>query len=153
MQGYEPNSVGVSFGNGYGWDRPCTFLDDDIFVIAVENKSAELAEDYPSLQFYRLSDKKPQQLWIEPFQERDCTIFSTNAKTGKFEGRLWYRKNERQLIALSETGAFVLNDEGEIKGSNTRVIYSDKEEWQYSPAQHQFYRWNPEIETVEIIKV
>jgi hypothetical protein len=168
LKEYEPAGRNIDFGGGYNWDRPCAFIDNDLFVIAADtgggmddNPSPPGGEGkgnsvYGPLMFYRLSAEGE---YIRCEKEVPCEAFAVN-KYGEVSGELYY--DGERLVALSGRGAFALTLEGEtirheaeirFSGYTTHTDfgsrYAPEPGWQYSPEHRLFYRYSPEKRLVE----
>lgn len=53
LTGYEPTSIPVATAFGYNWDRPCTFIDDRTFVLALDDSVDTLDEGEAATYRYR----------------------------------------------------------------------------------------------------
>jgi hypothetical protein len=174
---FETGNIAVNLhsnSSNYNWDRPCTFINNDLFVVAVDDaaKADNLEEDeketyeYKQLAFFNLSDA-PQgnnydyQHWINPCNQVSCTAFPVN-EYGEVKGRLYYDEKNKYLVALTADGAFAVNLTGEIIARLPEIIcadvqmhgdfgsqYREQIGWDYSPKYHVFYTWQEGIGIVE----
>jgi hypothetical protein len=123
----EKTACTLDFQGGYNWDRPCTFITDDIFVIAADDKTADLGtpaevegrssppgeEEKPSykyhqLLFYRLSDAKQDvRLLKYPADSADST--EPEEIKPRYRGYL-------EPFKTLDTDIFDINEYGEVKG-------------------------------------
>jgi hypothetical protein len=53
LTGYEPTGISVSTTFGYNWDRPCAFIDDRTFVLALDDSMDTLDSDEAADYRYR----------------------------------------------------------------------------------------------------
>ena len=163
---YELCSFGIEYANGYNWDRPCTFIDNNIFVIAADDHTKELDEEelkeyeYRQLQFYKLDDINGNE-WLKSFKSLKTDIFECDPVYGEVKGELYFDRKLNKLAALNDNGAYLITLEGEITEKIPGISYnseSDKTEnrfrnakrWKYTPEHHFFYRFSAEENTVEI---
>jgi hypothetical protein len=160
----------VCVTGGYNWDRPCAFIDNDLFVIATDTGAG--MDDEPSpplaggekkespacapLMFYRLSSRGED---IPCEKEAPCEAFDVD-KYGEVSGELHY--DGERLVALSGRGALALTLEGETIRHDGEIRftaytshtdfgshYAPEPGWQYSPEHRVFYRYSPEQGGVE----
>jgi hypothetical protein len=141
------------------WDRPCTFIDDDSFVIATDQKNYEAdgadEEDYEilngaKLAFYRMSDSEPTKRdwkYLPHYKLIHIDLFGGEEAYGK----LYYDKQADMLIALGEAGVYAVTLDGEIKWHDPNIkgacqnpvwMKYQKPSWQYSPEHRFFYNYD-----------
>ena len=166
---YELCSFGIEYANGYNWDRPCTFIDNDTFVIIADDHTKELDEEelkeyeYRQLQFYRLNDITDDK-WLKSFKTIKTDIFECDPVYGEVNGELYFDKKLNKLVALNDRGAYLVTLEGEITEKIPDIKYdsaSDKKEdifrnakrWKYSSEHHFFYRFSATENTVKIKEI
>ena len=165
--------VANTYPSGYNWDRPYTFIDNNVFAVAVDDarKADELDEDekktyeYKQLVFFNLTDKYQESAygyrWIEPYKQVFCTVFPTN-NYGEVKGKLYYDEVSGNLVALTPSGAYAINLNGEILAHLPEIVFTDVQShgdfgsqygqqigWDYSPKHHVFYTWQSGIGVVE----
>lgn len=160
----------LGLGSGYNWDRPCAFIDNNTFVVALDDtkKSGELdEEDSQNYEYYQLAFFKTdaevhsneyEHRWIEPYRKIKCTAFTPD-NDGEVTGKLYYDKMSEQIIAITQDqGAFVISMDGniienipDIIAAQTGVFKSNESEigWDYSPSHSVFYTWMDGIGIVE----
>ena len=160
---FESCNILTSSWSGYNWDRPCTFIDDDLFVIVLDDalnagnleKEEEADYTYKQLAFYRLSDIEHRRSshgcnWIDPFEKVVCTAFKPDEEYGEVDGLLYYDREGHYLVAINRDGAFAVSLTGEILACmpeitfDARVSFSGYEKsarWDYSPEHLVFYAW------------
>lgn len=160
------------FSSGYNWDRPCAFIDNNTFVVALDDakKSGVLDEDeedsqndeYHQLVFFKTNTEictnKYKHRWIEPYRKVKCDAFTPD-ECGEVTGKLYYDKENDHLIAITkDRGAFIISMDGniiknipDIKSAQTRVFNSDETKigWDYSSAHNIFYTWQDGVGVVE----
>ncbi len=163
LTGYEPTSIPVATAFGYNWDRPCVFIDDRTFVLALDDSVDTLDEDeaatytYRQLAFFQIPDlPSPERTdrWLEPSSLVDCDVFPRN-QYGEVRGELHYDTESGCLVALTDAdGSFLVSLDGEVTArmpglSLARVpshgdvgsTYSGPGGWSYAPPHRVFYRW------------
>ena len=159
---FELCNILTSSYSGYNWDRPCTFIDDDLFVIVFDDalkvgnieKEEEADYIYKQLAFYRLSDsgrrmKTHGRNWIDPFETVVCTAYKPNDEYGEVDGLLYYDRAGSYLVAINRAGAFAVSLTGEILAhmpdiTAARVAFCEYKKsvrWDYSPVHRVFYAW------------
>lgn len=177
---YDPSAVGIDYSpvSGYNWGRPCTFIDDDLFVVAVDDHTPELDEEdlaeycYKQLWFYRLSDITNQQ-W-QPVEERspksaiisckqmNCQLLDTGPY-GEVYGQLYYDPAYQLLIGIGENSVRAATLDGQICLNRPEIANPGKNQhadigsshyvpggrWIYHPQQHLFYRYNQQMGLIE----
>ena len=165
LQHYELSSAGADYGNGYNWDRPCTFIDNDMFVIATDDNTDNLDDEelkdyrYQQLWFYRLSDMpepgNPVQRWLPCHKKIASDIFFADSYK-EVKGMLYYDDTHRCLVAISGNGAHAVALDGRIIGTDSRLksvennahtdfgshYASGTTGWDYSTAHHVFYAYD-----------
>ena len=163
---YELCSFGIEYANGYNWDRPCTFIDNNIFVIAADDHTKELDEEelkeyeYRQLQFYKLDDRNGNE-WLKSFKSLKTDIFECDSVYGEVKGELYFDRKLNRLAALNDNGAYLITLEGEItekipgisynsESDETENIFRNAKRWKYTSEHHFFYRFSAEENTVEI---
>ena len=170
MKTFEPGNVSTCYASPYNWDRPCTFIDNETFVIALDNeeKNGYLDEEdlanyeYFQLAFYKtgaeIHKNKYGHRWIEPFHKVKCSVF-TPLSEGEVTGLLFYDKPAGYLVALThDRGAFAVSLDGEILTNLTDVSlgspvvfsrHNNEIGWNYSTEHHVFYTWQDRKGIVE----
>jgi len=151
MSGYEPSGKYTGYMRGYAWDRPCTFINNDTFVIAADKctvtaeegvNESELKEPptYHQLLYYKLSEVKANNYTYTGYEGydtlplaysagADCDIFLFDDYDEIQAGELHYNPSTGNLTAISQKGAYELTLEGKIIRSNPEIkIYVDN--WQ-----------------------
>jgi hypothetical protein len=87
LTGYEPTSVPVATAFGYNWDRPCAFVDDRTFVLALDDSVNTLDEEeaaayrYRQLAFFEIPElpsTSHAERWLEPSLYVDSDVFPRN---------------------------------------------------------------------------
>ncbi|MCL2092208.1 MAG: hypothetical protein FWH11_13580 [Micrococcales bacterium] len=160
LQGWDP--TGVPFrGSGYNWDRPCTFVDDETFVVAVDNDGLDepprigeqTSTDRPYHQLARVKLPHFPQGQIEDVSYVECDAFRPNAY-GEVKGELHYDPVTARLVALTADGACAVSLTGEILARLPDVTtsqpshgdlgsrYSGTSNWAYSDTHRLFYHWD-----------
>jgi hypothetical protein len=163
LTGYEPTSIPVATAFGYNWDRPCTFVDDRTFVLALDDEvdtldTAEAADDrYRQLAFFEIPELSPTghaDRWLEPSFLVDCDVFPRN-RYGEVKGELHYDPESGCLVALTDgDGSFVVSLDGDVVARLPDLSlasppahgdfgsrYSAPGGWSYAPQHRVFYRW------------
>ena len=143
LEEYETCEEHIEYARGYVWDRPCTFVGNDMLVIAADNDiikaedgvaEAELKEPpaYHQLLFYKLSEIKAHQYTYSGYEGydtlslaysgyADCDVFAFDQYSEITGGELHYKPETDSLIALSEKGAFELTLDGKIIHSDADI--------------------------------
>jgi len=164
---FDPGGAITEFGGGYNWDRPCTFIGDDTFVVVVDDTGDEdegATREYLPLWFYRLSDARDgrRNRHIEAFRKLSCLAFGLN-DYGEVHGDIHYDPNLDCLIAISDKGGFQLGLDGSTKMHDPEVARMDRHrhtdfgskyarthwDWKYSVRGQCFYRFNEERRAIE----
>jgi len=171
---FEPGAIFVDqvfCADGYNWDRPCCFVDDETFVVILDdaryagNLESDEVENYEynQLAFYKIKEEYVKPVSRNDFREIipeksvKCTAFNTYAY-GEVQGRLYYNKTKGYLVAVTPDGASAISLSGEILAQipeavfrNTLFNYVDKIiiGWDYSPEHHVLYSWKNGIGVVE----
>lgn len=116
FQSFEPGSAATDDGFWGYWDRPCTFIDNDQFVIVMDDAQkagafdldGERANEYKALAFFRISDgfREDQHgfRWIYPFRLASCNAFVPD-DDGEVCGQLFYDDLTGYLVAVTPDGA------------------------------------------------
>ena len=163
---YELCSFGIEYANGYNWDRPCAFIDNDTFVIIADDHTKELDEEelkeyeYKQLQFYRLSDINEDK-WLGAFKAVKTDIFDCDPVYGEVKGEIHFDNKLNKLVALNEKGAYLAALDGKITEKISGIEYntdSEKEDgifrnagkWKYSSKHHYFYRFSTADNIIDI---
>lgn len=156
---FEPSGYAINYYNGYNWDRPCTFIDSDRFVIATDNNIEDLDDEpeYRQLWFYRISDDLFDEKRYVAYKKVACELFPLN-EYGEVSGELYYDCELAILIALSASGAWLLTPEGEIKNHFPDITFDEDAQggartWQYNTRQHCFYRWDDKKQSIDIYHI
>ena len=163
LTGYEPTRTRVAMAFGYNWDRPCAFVADRTFVLAVDDSvdtldAAEAADyRYRQLAFFEIPDVASTGdpgRWLEPSSLVECDVFPRN-EYGEVKGELHYDPESGQLVAITEgNGAFVVSLDGDVvthlpdlsparppSHGDFGSRYSGPGGWSYAPQHRVFYRW------------
>ena len=90
--------------SGYNWDRPLTFINNKIFVLACDNTNFD-DEDfiYNQLRFYNIDDIKidnsdnNEYKYLESYKSINANLFSLD-EYNEVHGKLFYYRDN--LIAL-----------------------------------------------------
>ena len=106
LKEYEKCQVDVvnEYISGYNWDRPLTFINNKIFVLACDNKNFD-DEDfiYNQLRFYNIDDIKidnsdnNEYKYLESYKSINTNLFSLD-EYNEVHGKLFYYRDN--LIAL-----------------------------------------------------
>lgn len=169
LEGREHDCFALNCDSDYNWDRPCTFIDDDLFVVAVDDKPAFFVSDddssddnvddiaYHQLWFYRMSDHRPSDHQLRPCKKAICDVFSKNEE-GEVHGELYYDSALKGLIAISGTGSWVLTVDGQVQSHLPEAVglmyggmYDYRRSspeviaWQYNTLDHCLYTWDAEV--------
>ena len=169
LKTFESGSISTYYQAPYNWDRPCTFIDDETFVMALDDDSKNDfsdGEDLKNYEYFQLAFFKTdaethtseyERCWIEPFRKVKCSAFMPQNK-GEVTGSLFYDKSADHLVALThDRGAFAVSLDGvilenlpEVIGGNAGICYSNTAiGWNYSTEHHVFYTWKNGIGIVE----
>ncbi|GLW33793.1 hypothetical protein [Actinoplanes regularis] len=163
LTGYEPTGIPVGPAFGYNWDRPCTFVGDRTFVLALDDTTDTLDADeiaeytYRQLAFFEIPDLPstgPADQWLEPSSLVDCDIFPRN-QHGEVKGKLHYDPESGCLVALTDgDGCVVVSLAGDVLARMPDLSlasppshgdfgsrYSGPAGWSYAPRHRMFYRW------------
>lgn len=162
---YELGSTEIDYGSGYNWDRPCAFIDDDTFVIAVDDAKADLDEEeqrnyiYNQLWFYKFNDFNEMNQ-LQCCKKVPCHAFGT-ISDGEVAGELHYDIEKDVLVALSDRGGFVMTPEGktikeypemarQFKNSQGGFINNSLacNVWKFSTNHHLFYKLSEETKQI-----
>jgi len=145
---YENCGKHFEYYRGGDWDRPCSFVGNDMVVIAADKDNiiagegvseATLKEPpaYHQLLFYKLSEVKTgiythsgyenyDALPLAYSDKADCDVFTFGEEGEITCGEIHYRHETESLIILSEKGAFELTLAGETIHSNHLIKQSVK---------------------------
>ena len=167
---YEPSKVSVEYCHEDNWDRPCAFVGDDRFVIAVDDmrKGDALEEEeleghpYKQLQFYCMHMSVREDPYdgriLAKAREVECSAFTPD-KDGHVHGELVWDCAYGSLVAITPNGTFALNLDGEVLGSHPDCKctednpFSQEQScdlgWHYNPESHLLYHWSQEMGAVE----
>ncbi|MEI0477379.1 hypothetical protein [Brachyspira pulli] len=106
LKEYEKCQVDVvnEYISGYNWDRPLTFINNKIFVLACDNTNFD-DEDfiYNQLRFYNIDDIKidnsdnNEYKYLESYKSINANLFSLD-EYNEVHGKLYYYRDN--LIAL-----------------------------------------------------
>ncbi len=170
FEAYDPGSVGLGYASGYNWDRPCTFIDNNTFIIAVDNDTSNLDEEelkeyeYKQLWYFKLSDIGKSN-WLECYKKVSCDAFGLN-NYGEVAGDLYFDKEKNYLIAISDKGGFILGVDGEIidkypemarldrnSHSDFGSNYAKNNDWKYSIVHHLFYHFSNVTKQIEMVRL
>lgn len=161
LETYELSAIQTEFSGGYNWDRPCTFIDDDVFAVIVDKPSDDVdsaVDGYFPLWFYRMSEKSDRpgkSPWLNAHRKVTCEAFGTN-KYGEVSGDLYYDSERISLVAISDRGGFRLTLDGATLAHDPQVARTDRnsasdvgfhhasaiEDWKYSVRGRCFYRFD-----------
>lgn len=162
--------VDTDIRSGYNWDRPCTFIDNNTFVVALDDakKANELDEEeeetyeYYQLAFFRtdakvLTNKYGHRL-IKPYRKIKCSAFTTN-QHGEVKGKLYYDHANDLLTVMNQDGdTFIVSMDGDIidnipniRAAQTGVFENSETKigWDYSPVFNIFYTWQDGVGVIE----
>ena len=167
---FELGCIDTDCGSPYNWDRPCAFIDNDIFVIALDDRKKvgfwdeDVLQDYEYFQlaFFRTDAEaivcEGDYRIIRPFRKSKCSVF-TPGREGEIKGLLSYDKSAGYLVALThDKGAFAVSLDGEILENLVDVtsVHSDafsesalEIDWNYSTEYHTFYTWREQVGIIE----
>jgi hypothetical protein len=169
LRTFETGSISTHCITPYNWDRPCTFIDNETFVIALddEEKTGYLDEDdlsdyeYFQLAFFKTDSEiytnKLDHRWLEPFHKVKCFAFTPNSE-GEVTGLLFYDKAGYLVALTHDRGAFaislvggILENLADINVTNVGVFDNNCSEigWNYSTEHHVFYTWQEGSGVVE----
>jgi len=161
LRTFETGSISTYCQTPYNWNRPCTFIDDETFVISLDNdeKSGYLDKEdladyvYFQLAFFKTDAKihtnKYSHRWIEPYRKVKCPVFTPHSE-GDVTGLLFYDKSTDYLVALThDKGAFAVSLDGcilenltDVTVANDGVFNSNATiGWNYNAEHHFFYTW------------
>ncbi|WP_436535562.1 hypothetical protein [Actinoplanes sp. HUAS TT8] len=152
LSGYEETGVSVSTAFGYNWDRPCAFIGDRTFVLALDEQG-DGTDPYRQLAFFDIPETPSDEL-LEPNSLVDCEVFPRN-QDGEVKGELHYDAESGCLVALtSDNGSSLVSLTGEIVSRMPDLnlasppahgdfgsSYSGSGGWSYAPKHRLFYRW------------
>lgn len=162
---FELSNVALDYYSDYNWDCPCTFINDNVFVVAVDKASENFEDEeylngyeYKQLWFYDLSNIEENKLICN--KKVPCDCFKLNDE-GEIWGEMYYDTQKNALAILSEKGGFIVSLEGEILSEYPdmalpdrtangifRKDYQIKPVWKYSPEHHFFYKYSFEEQKV-----
>ena len=163
LTGYESTGISVATVFGYNWDRPCAFIDDRTFVLALDDSVDTLDPEetanyrYRQLGFFKIPDLSSAghaDQWLEPGSLVECEVFPRN-EYGEVKGELHYDPESGCLVALTDRdGCFVVSLAGDIVARVPDIStasppshgkfgsrYSGSRGWSYAPKHRVFYRW------------
>lgn len=155
---YELCSFGIDYANGYNWDRPCTFIDNNVFVIAADDHTKELDDEelkeyeYRQLHFYRLDDINGDKQ-LRSFKTIKADIFECDPIYGEVNGEIYFDKKFNKLVVMNNRGVFLVTLEGKITEKISDINYNpdfkgieklflNAGNWKYSPEHHFFYKFS-----------
>jgi hypothetical protein len=149
LAAYDPSGVSVDAAFGYNWDRPATFIDEDTFVLAVDDNTENLDTDelpgyrYHQLAFFTVPELPTTERWRPPVRQAECDAFPRN-EYGEVKGELHYDRQSGLLVALTTTAgtALVTLDGAIVQRLPELNAGSRPTDWTYSPAHRCFYRWH-----------
>ena len=140
LKEYESCEAQTAYYSGYAWDRPCTFVGNDGFVLASDQGQLSMAEGvvasalkeppaYHQLLYYQISEVEARLYTYSGYENQDtlplaysgkadCDVFAFDEYGEITGGELHYDAESGHLVALSEKGAFALALDG-------RVLYED----------------------------
>jgi len=143
---YETCGKRIEYYRGYAWDRPCTFVENDMLVIAADKDDiivgADIAEAeikeppaYHQLLFYKLSEVKSCKYTYSGYEnydtlplaysdKADCDVFTFDEYGEIAGGEIHYNSDVKRLIVLSGKGAFELTLDGKIIHCNPEIKQS-----------------------------
>ena len=146
LKEYEPSVKSIMYHRGYAWDRPCTFVGSDMFVIAADTDWIIVGEGvdettlkeppaYHQLLFYKLSEVKAGTYSYNGYENYDtmplaysdraaCDVFAFDEYGEISEGELHYNYKKGNLIAISSKGAFELTLDGKIVNNKPDIKQS-----------------------------
>jgi hypothetical protein len=169
---FELNNAIADCSSGYNWNRPCAWIDDDCFAVAMDDlaKTGNMDDDeaaeykYKSLALFRATDATAKNdrgfSFISPFRLFDCEAFVPNEE-GEVSGRLYYDASLKYLVAITKNGAFAVSLNGDIIKRMPDIAlltspqkgfangYNPHIQWSYNPKRHVFYTWQNNIGIVE----
>lgn len=162
LEGWEPSGMLVD-GRGCNWDRPATFVDDETFVLALDDLLAgehldeedEAGYEYEQLGIFTIpSPLTPgrESRWLQPTARVACDVFPVGAE-GEVVGELHLDPVTGHLVALNARGAFLVRLDGtvvehlpDVTGAARSVFdhapVADLDTgWWYDRGRRRFYRW------------
>ena len=169
LRTFETGSISTYCQAPYNWDRPCTFIDNETFVVALVNDERTGfydEEDLKDYEYFQLAFFKADaeihtnnygHCWIEPFRKVKCSVF-TPYSDGEITGLLYYDKAGYLVALTHDRGAFAVSLDGEIlenladvNAINAGVFDNNGLEigWNYSTEHHVFYTWQEGTGVVE----
>ncbi|GKX49988.1 hypothetical protein [Budvicia aquatica] len=168
LTGYEFSTIAVEYTNGYNWDRPCAFLDENRFVIAVDRPSEdyydqdELDAYLPrTLEFYQFSDIDLAEKRLQPYKIVNSGLFSHN-EYGEISGELYYDRDYKTLIAIGDKGVVIVDTDGNKLYDNPHMLMVEQKvegkvkkplfQWIYQPDWHIFYCYHADKKMVEVVE-
>ncbi|MCL1913565.1 MAG: hypothetical protein FWG10_06775 [Eubacteriaceae bacterium] len=140
LKDFEPSRKLLGYSGREVWDRPCTFVGNDMFVIAADafaiDSSLEFSdishESIHQLLFYKISEVK-SGIFAKSIstglgaqlatcsKNIPCDVFTYNSYGQITGGELHFDHESGHLIALSEKGAFELSLDGETISSDYSI--------------------------------
>ena len=166
---YELCSFGIEYSNGYNWDRPCTFIDNNIFAVIADDHTNELDEEeleeyeYRQLQFYKLDDINGDK-WLKNFKTFKTDIFDCDTVYGEVKGEIHFDNKLNKLVALTDKGAYLVTLEGKITeeipdvnydsaSNKAEDIFQSAKKWKYSSEHQFFYRFSEDKNIIEVKEI
>jgi len=170
LRAFELGCISTDCDAPYNWDRPCTFISNDTFVIALDDiKKSGIydEEDLANYEYFQLAFFKTDaelhtdmygHRWIEPSRKIKTSAFTPQSEGGVV-GLLFYDQPNGYLVALThDRGAFAVSLEGDILANLADVTLANKGifkrnnyeiGWNYSTEHHVFYTWKYGIGIIE----
>jgi len=171
LRKFELSNVQTKYELTDNWDLPCTFINNDLFIVAKDDVSK--ARDLPlhikqeyvykQLWFFRVSEGAQEdsygRRWLKPYKEVACDVFTTN-EHGHVYGQLYYDSIKKYLVAITpDKGAFSLDMNGKILNFLPNVFSCDIYDydtycgrqfgWKYDINHHVFYTWQDNVGILE----
>jgi hypothetical protein len=176
LSGFELGGKKIEPWFNYNWDHPCTYIDDNSFVIVdspeieVDDEDNELPLDlnkYYQFKFYHIDGENNEYGSIIDYKRFHSDVFPLLGEDGdEIYGELWFDETLKQLIALNHSGAYGLDLDGNKIWHKSEIEYTKPKEyigegisralpcgWQYSKVGHCFYRYNHDENTIEEVFV
>lgn len=152
---YEPSTMHVDYSNGYNWDRPATFINDDVFVIGVDDPDPALYDEDEilqwiprRLQFYNFKDAQSDGL-LPQFKMLDGDWFE-KVDYGEVKGQLHYAPSLKALVAISSKGIFAIDLQGQLLAE---IPLENPAQWMFSTEHEMLYRLHDHhMQTVALSK-
>lgn len=172
---------GFLYEDGF-WDRPCTFINNDEFIVIAPNISSSIEVDmeytknnneefelgndyvyeYKPLAFFNINDSKSKNL--KPYKHVKCSIFKT--ENDIVSSTIYFDKSFNLIIIIKENSAYIVTLDGEIIKIIPSISHESKADthiidllgkslydWKYDISHQSLYRLAANSKSFEIFKL